>query len=410
MYNQPDKYGHFGIFGGRYAPEVLIPALEEVEKTFEEAKQDPQFEKKFLDLTQNYSGRPTPLYFAKNLTKYFGGAQIYIKREDLNHTGAHKITNALGQGLLVERMGKKRIIAETGAGQHGVATATVGAKLGLETRIYMGIDDIKRQRPNVFWMEQMGAEVFPVIDGMKTLKDAVNSAFRDWITNVKDTHYLLGSALGAHPFPEIVRYFQSIIGKEVRQQIQTQAGRLPDYCIACVGGGSNSIGLFHEFIEEKNIKLIGVEAGGLGVEANKHAARFSGENSNIGIFQGYKSYILQNDDGQIDKTHSVSAGLDYAGIGPEHSYLYETGRVKYTYALDKNVIKALKISMQEEGIIPALESSHAFAETFKLAPTLGKDKIIVVNQSGRGDKDIFIIAEALKDEKWKEFLKTQSST
>ncbi len=408
MYQQPDQYGHFGIFGGRYAPEVLIPALEEVEKSFVEARKDPQFEKDFIDLTQNYSGRPTPLYFAKNLTKHFGGAQIYIKREDLNHTGAHKITNALGQGLLVERMGKKRIIAETGAGQHGVATATVGAKLGLECRIYMGIDDIKRQRPNVFWMEQMGSEVFPVEDGMKTLKDAVNAALRDWITNVGDTHYLLGSALGPHPFPEMVRYFQSVIGKEVKQQIKEQAGKLPDYCIACVGGGSNSIGLFHEFIEDKDVELIGVEAGGLGVEANDHAARFAGKNSGIGIFQGYKSYVLQTEEGQIDKTHSVSAGLDYAGIGPEHSHLYDTGRVKYTYALDEDVIKALKLSMQEEGIIPALESSHAFAHAFKLAPTLSKDKVIVVNQSGRGDKDIFIIAEALKDKKWKDFLKTQS--
>ena len=407
MYNQPDKYGHFGIFGGRYAPEVLIPALEEVEKVFIEAKKDPQFEKDFIDLTQNYSGRPTPLYFAKNLTKHFGGAQIYIKREDLNHTGAHKITNALGQGLLVERMGKKRIIAETGAGQHGIATATVAAKLGLDCRIYMGIDDINRQRPNVFWMEQMGSEVFPVTDGMKTLKDAVNSALRDWITNVEDTHYLLGSALGPHPFPEMVRYFQSVIGKEVKTQIIEQAGRLPDYCIACVGGGSNSIGLFHEFIENKGVELIGVEAGGLGIEANEHAARFAGKNGGIGVFQGYKSYVLQTEDGQIDKTHSVCAGLDYAGIGPEHSHLHDIGRVKYTYALDKEVIEALKLSMNEEGIIPALESAHAFAHAFKLAPTLGKDKIIVVNQSGRGDKDIFIIAEALKDKKWKDFLKTQ---
>lgn len=407
MYNQPDKYGHFGIFGGRYAPEVLIPALEEVEQVFEEAKKDPQFEKDFIDLTHNYSGRPTPLYFAKNLTKHFGGAQIYIKREDLNHTGAHKITNALGQGLLVERMGKKRIIAETGAGQHGVATATVAAKLGLESRIYMGIDDINRQRPNVFWMEQMGSEVFPVTDGMKTLKDAVNSALRDWITNVKDTHYLLGSALGAHPFPEMVRYFQSVIGKEIKTQIQAQTGKLPDYCIACVGGGSNSIGMFHDFIEDKDVELIGVEAGGLGVEENKHAARFAGKNSGVGVFQGYKSYILQDEDGQIDETHSVSAGLDYAGIGPEHSYLHDTGRVKYTYVVDTEVIEALKLSMNEEGIIPALESAHAFAHAFKLAPTLGKDKIIVVNQSGRGDKDIFIIAEALKDEKWKDFLREQ---
>ena len=407
MYNQPDKYGHFGIFGGRYAPEVLIPALEEVEQVFEEAKKDPQFEQDFIDLTHNYSGRPTPLYFAKNLTKLFGGAQIYIKREDLNHTGAHKITNALGQGLLVERMGKKRIIAETGAGQHGVATATVAAKLGLESRIYMGIDDIKRQRPNVFWMEQMGSEVFPVTDGMKTLKDAVNSALRDWITNVKDTHYLLGSALGAHPFPEMVRYFQSVIGKEIKTQIQAQTGRLPDYCIACVGGGSNSIGMFHDFIENKEVELIGVEAGGLGVEENKHAARFAGKNSGVGVFQGYKSYVLQDNEGQIDETHSVSAGLDYAGIGPEHSYLHDNGRVKYTYTLDTDVIAALKLSMHEEGIIPALESAHAFAHAFKLAPTLGKDKIIVVNQSGRGDKDIFIIAEALKDEKWKNFLREQ---
>lgn len=408
MYSQPDAQGHFGIFGGRYAPEVLIPALEEVEKAFLEIQTNPKFEQDFLNLTQNYAGRPTPLYFAENLTKHFGGAKIFIKREDLNHTGAHKITNALGQGLLVKKMGKKRIIAETGAGQHGVATATIAAKLGLECRIYMGADDIKRQRPNVFWMEQMGAEVVSVEEGTKTLKDAVNTALRDWISNIEDTHYLIGSALGPHPFPSMVRYFQSIIGKEVKEQIQAQTGRLPDYCIACVGGGSNAIGLFTEFIEDKNIELIGVEAGGTSIEEGKHAARFAGKNGKVGIFQGFKSYVLENEDGQISKTSSVSAGLDYASVGPEHSLLRDIGRVKYTYVHNDEVLEALKLSMQKEGIIPALESSHAFAHAFKLAPTLDQDKIIVVNQSGRGDKDIFIIAEALGDEKWKEFLKIQS--
>lgn len=408
MYNQPDKYGHFGIFGGRYAPEVLIPALEEVEKAFMEAKDNPEFQQAFLNLTQNYSGRPTPLYYAENLTKHFGGAKIFIKREDLNHTGAHKITNALGQCLLVKKMGKKRIIAETGAGQHGVATATVAAKLGLECRIYMGEEDIKRQRPNVFWMEQMGAEVFPVTEGTKTLKDAVNAALRDWITNVEDTHYLLGSALGPHPFPIMVRNFQSVIGKEVKEQMLSQTGKLPDYCVACVGGGSNAIGLFTDFIEDKSVELIGVEAGGTGIEEGKHAARFAGKNGKVGIFQGFKSYILENEDGQISHTSSVSAGLDYASVGPEHSLLRDMGRVKYTYVHDDEVIEALKLSMEKEGIIPALESSHAFAHAFKLAPTLTKDKTIVINQSGRGDKDIFIIAEALGDKKWKDFLREQS--
>lgn len=408
LYSQPDKYGHFGIFGGRYAPEVLMPALEEVEKAFLEMKDDPEFEKDFLNLTQNYSGRPTPLYFAENLTNHFGGAKIFIKREDLNHTGAHKITNALGQCLLVKRMGKKRIIAETGAGQHGVATATVAAKLGLKCRIYMGEEDIKRQRPNVFWMEQMGAEVFPVTEGTKTLKDAVNAALRDWITNVDDTHYLLGSALGPHPFPMMVRHFQSVIGREVKQQMQTQTGNLPDYCIACVGGGSNAIGLFTDFIEDESVELIGVEAGGTAIEDGKHAARFAGKNAKVGIFQGFKSYVLENEDGQVSHTSSVSAGLDYASVGPEHSLLRDMGRVKYTYVHDDEVIAALKLSMEKEGIIPALESAHAFAHAFKLAATLDKDKTIVVNQSGRGDKDIFIIAEALGDEKWKEFLREQS--
>lgn len=408
------KNGYFGEFGGRYVPEVLLPAIDEAQRVWDEAKNDETFWEEFLYHAKTFIGRPSPLYFAENLTKKLGGGKIYVKREDLNHTGAHKINNALGQALLVKRMGKKRVITETGAGQNGVAVATVCAKFGFDCTVYMGEDDIARQRPNVFWMERLGAKVIPVTSGTKTLKDAVNEALRDWITNVDDTHYMIGSALGAAPFPEMVRDFQKIIGREAKQQLQELEGAnnseiLPDKIIACVGGGSNAIGIFTEFIPENSVELIGVEAGGKGVQTGKHAARFGDHNdASIGIVQGYKSIFLQDEDGQLKHTHSVSAGLDYAGIGPEHAFLQKTGRVKYTNATDIEAIDALKMVMKYEGMIPALESSHAWAEVMKQAPTMKKDEILIINQSGRGDKDIFIVADALADENWFEFLKKKS--
>ena len=403
-----DERGHFGQFGGRYAPEMLLPALETLTASYNDAKSDPKFLAELLDLYKNYDGRPTPLYFAANLTKKLGGAKIYLKNEGLNHTGAHKINHCLGQALLAKRMGKKRLIAETGAGQHGLATATVAAKFGFECAVYMGSIDVARQRPNVFWMEQLGAQVIPVEHGTKRLKDAVTATLQDWIANVDDSYYLLGSALGPHPYPSMVRDFQSIIGLEVKEQLQEQAGRLPDYLIACVGGGSNAIGLFNAFLEDKDVVMIGVEAGGRDVaKIGEHAARLSGD-SQVGIVEGYKSYFLQNHDGQIQPTHSVSAGLDYAGIGPEHATLFEAGRVKYTYATDQEVISAFQLLTKTEGIFPALESAHAVAEVIKLAPTLTADKIIVVNISGRGDKDIFIVGRALGDKRWLEYLRQQA--
>ena len=401
-----DGKGHFGEYGGRYAPEMLIPALEELEREYDKAKRDKEFEKEFVELLNTYAGRPTPLTYASNLTKYLGGAKIYLKNEGLNLSGAHKITHCLGQALLAARMGKKRLIAETGAGQHGVAAATVAAKFGLECVVYMGEVDVARQRPNVFWMEQLGAEVVPVSFGTKTLKDAVNAALKDWITNVKDTHYLLGSTVGPHPFPTINRDFQQVVGIEVREQIKRSEGRLPDYLVACVGGGSNAMGIFYRFLDDKDVRLIGVEAGGRGVKKiGEHAARFVG--GEAGVVEGYKSLFIQDKYGNIEKTHSVSAGLDYPGVGPQLAYLGSIGRVKFEYATDKEVIAAYKLLAKTEGIICALESAHAVAYTIKLAPKLPKDKIIVVNLSGRGDKDIFIVAEALKDKKWKEFLRTK---
>ncbi len=401
-----DRKGHFGSYGGRFAPEMLIPALEELEKAYKEAKKDKNFEKEFLDLLANFAGRPTPLTYVSNLTKKLGGAKIYFKNEGLNITGAHKITHCLGQALLAKRMGKKRIIAETGAGQHGVAAATVAAKFGFSCTVYMGEVDMIRQRPNVFWMQQLGAKVVPVQFGSKTLKDATNAALKDWITNVENTHYLLGSTVGPHPFPTINRDFQSIVGMEVRDQIMKLEGRLPDYMIACVGGGSNSMGLFYRFLDEKAVKLIGVEAGGKGVaKIGGHAARFKG--GETGVVEGYKSIFLQDKYGNLAPTHSVSAGLDYPGIGPQLAYLKEKGRVQFTYATDKEVLDAFKTLAITEGIICALESAHAVAEVIKLAPKLSRDKIIVVNLSGRGDKDIFIVAEALKDKEWKEFIKSR---
>jgi len=389
-----DKFGHFGKYGGRYAPEMLIPALEELEETYNKAKKDKKFKKELLYLFKHYTGRPTPLYLAENLTKKLKGAKIYFKNEGLNLTGAHKITHCLGQALLARRMGKKRLIAETGAGQHGVAAATVAAKFGFECIVYMGEIDMERQKPNVFWMKQLGAKVVPVKFGQKTLKDAVNAALKDWITNVKTSHYLLGSTVGPHPFPTINRDFQSIVGFEVEKQIKELAGRLPDFLIACVGGGSNALGLFYRFLEEEKVKLIGVEAGGKGVEKlGQHAVRFKG--GKPGVVEGYKSIFLQDKDGNILPTSSVSAGLDYPGIGPQLAYLKEKERVKFVYATDKEVIRAFRILCLTEGIIPALESAHAVAYAIKLAPRLSKDKILVVNLSGRGDKDIFIIAKAL---------------
>ena len=405
-----EKY--FGEFGGAYVPEVLLPAIEETQTVWNSVKNDDTFWDEYLYHAKTFIGRPSPLYFAENLTKEIGGGKIYVKREDLNHTGAHKINNALGQALLVKRMGKTRIITETGAGQNGVAVATVCAKFGFDCTVYMGEEDIARQRPNVFWMENLGAKVIPVTSGTKTLKDAVNEALRDWITNVNDTHYMVGSALGPAPFPEMVKEFQKIIGQEAKEQLRVLENNseiLPNKLIACVGGGSNSIGLFADFIADKNVELIGVEAGGDGVETGQHAARFgNAEDAKIGIVQGYKSIFLQTKDGQLRETSSVSAGLDYAGIGPEHAHLQKIGRVKYTNATDIEAISALKTVMKHEGMIPALESSHAWAEALKQAKTMQKDEILIVNQSGRGDKDIFIVADALADEKWFTFLQKKS--
>ena len=387
--NLPDKKGYFGHFGGRFAPETLMPALEELTVAYNAAKKDKAFQKELEHLQQTYIGRPTPLYFAKRLSNQLSGAKIYLKREDLAHTGAHKINNAIGQALLAKRMGKKRLIAETGAGQHGVATATGAAFVGLECEIYMGAVDIQRQSLNVFRMKLLGARVNEVTIGSKTLKDAINEAFRDWTTNVRTTHYVLGTVFGSHPFPMIVRDFQSVIGREAKKQILKAEGRLPDYLIACVGGGSNAIGLFNEFFDD-DVRMIGVEAGGKGIGSGEHAARFAG--GSLGVLQGTKSYLLQDDDGNILDTHSVSAGLDYAAVGPEHAFLKDSGRVRYTYALDDEALSAFELLSRTEGIIPALESCHALAEAVKLAPTLSKDTVIIVNLSGRGDKDVQQVA------------------
>ena len=384
------RKGYFGEYGGRFAPETLVPALDELEAAYNGLKKDREFQRELAHLMKNYVGRPTPLYFAKRLTESLGGAKIYLKREDLAHTGAHKINNALGQALLAKKMGKKRLIAETGAGQHGVATATGAALCGLECEIYMGSDDIARQSLNVFRMKLLGAEVAEVSIGSRTLKDAINEAMRDWTTNVATTHYVLGTVFGPHPFPTIVRDFQSVIGKEAKKQILDEEGRLPDYLIACIGGGSNAMGLFHQFIKDKEVNMIGVEAGGRGIVPGEHAARFAG--GSVGILQGTKSFLLQDDDGNILGTHSVSAGLDYAAVGPEHSFLRDSGRVSYTYATDEEALSAFERLSRTEGIIPALESSHALAEAIKLAPGLSKDKVIIVNLSGRGDKDVQHVA------------------
>jgi tryptophan synthase beta chain len=386
--------GRFGVYGGRYVPETLMAALEELEREYEKAKRDRGFQRRLDELLRTYAGRPTPLFFAQRLTERLRGAKIYLKREDLLHTGAHKINNCLGQGLLAERMGKRRIIAETGAGQHGVATATVCALLGFECVVYMGTEDMRRQELNVFRMRLLGAEVRGVESGSRTLKDAINEAMRDWVTNVRTTHYLLGSVLGAHPYPTMVRDFHKVIGREARAQILKAEGKLPAAIIACVGGGSNSIGIFHEFIKEKRVKLIGVEAGGRGEGLGEHAARFHG--GSPGVLQGTYSYLLQDAAGQVANTHSVSAGLDYPSIGPEHAALYDSGRAEYVSASDAEALEACTLLARTEGIIPALESAHAVVEAIKRAPRMKKSEIVIVNVSGRGDKDIGILRENLK--------------
>jgi tryptophan synthase beta chain len=390
----PDALGHFGPYGGRYVPEILVAPLDQLEAAYDEARADEGFRAELDDLSLRFAGRPTPLYHAKRLSQHLGGAEIYLKREDLLHTGAHKINNCLGQGLLVQRMGKKRIIAETGAGQHGVATAAACALFGFQCIVYMGEEDMRRQSPNVFRMRLMGAEVIGVKSGSRTLKDAISEAMRDWVANFETTHYLLGSALGPHPYPRMVRDFHAVIGQEAKQQFRELTGGLPDVLMACVGGGSNSIGLFHSFLEDESVKMVGVEAGGRGVALGEHAARFSG--GSPGVLHGTYSYLLQDDDGQIALTHSVSAGLDYATVGPEHSWLHDQGRAEYVSCCDDDALEAVKILSSLEGIIPALESAHAVAEAVRRAPD-AKGQTFLVNLSGRGDKDIGIFRENMPD-------------
>ena len=395
--------GYYGEFGGAFIPEILVATFEELVNAFEEARQDSGFWHEFEEVMTHYCGRPTPLTFAENLTTHFGGPRIYIKREDLNHTGAHKANNVMGQGLLVKRMGKKRVIAETGAGQHGVATATMAARLGFQCTIYMGEKDVDRQRPNVFWMERLGAEVVPVRDGSRILKDAINEAFRDWVSNMDDTHYVLGTACGPHPYPEMVSYFQSIIGKEARQQVFEQEGRLPTRVFACAGGGSNALGVFSGFLDD-GVECVAVEAGGKGLDSGSHAARVASRDGKIGVAQGYKTYFLQDSDGQMLETHSVAAGLDYVGVSPILASMAEEGRVRFEAATDHDVLEALSLTMRKEGVIPALESAHAFARAFREAQDMKSGDILLINQSGRGDKDIFTIADAYEDSAWCNFI------
>ncbi len=389
----PDEHGHFGIFGGRFVAETLMPLILDLEKAYNAAKVDPSFRAELDYFLEHYVGRPSPLYYAERLTEHFGGAKIYLKREELNHTGAHKINNCMGQILLAKRMGKKRIIAETGAGQHGVATATVAARFGLPCTIYMGKTDIERQSPNVFRMKLLGAEVIPVTSGSQTLKDAMNEALRDWVTQVEDTFYIIGTVAGPHPYPAMVRDFQAVIGNEAKAQILKAEGRLPDTLVACVGGGSNAIGLFYPFLDDREVAIDAVEAAGLGLESGKHAASLA--KGRPGVLHGNRTYLLQDDDGQIIEAHSISAGLDYPGIGPEHSWLHDIGRVNFVSATDQEALDAFQLCTRLEGIIPALESSHALAHVARIAPKLPKDHIILVNLSGRGDKDIFTVAKAL---------------
>jgi tryptophan synthase beta chain len=399
--------GYYKGFGGAYLPEVLVATFDELDEIFQEAKNDPSFWQEYMNIMSTYSCRPTPLTFAGNLTRHFGGALIYIKREDLNHTGAHKVNNVMGQGLLVKRMGKTRVIAETGAGQHGVATATMAARFGFKCTIYMGEVDVQRQRPNVFWMERLGADVVTVREGTRILKDAINESFRDWVTNMDTTHYVLGTACGPHPFPEMVSFFQSIVGEEARRQILEIEGRLPARIYACVGGGSNALGVFKNFIDDP-VELVGVVAGGKGLTSGQHAARLSSQDGSVGVAQGYKTYFLQDEDGQMKETHSVAAGLDYIGVSPILAHLAESGRVRFEATTDHEVIDALALTIKKEGLIPALESAHAFAQAFKEASTLSETDIILINQSGRGDKDIFTIADAFADTGWREFIKKKA--
>ena len=393
----PDDHGHFGLFGGRYVAETLMPLILDLEQAYNEAKSDPAFQAELDSLNAHYSGRPSPLYFAERLTEHLGGAKIYFKRDELNHTGSHKINNCLGQIQLAKRMGKTRIIAETGAGQHGVAVATVAARFGLPCEIYMGATDIERQKPNVFRMRLLGAKVNPVTSGSGTLKDAMNDALRDWVANVHDTFYIIGTVAGPHPYPAMVRDFQSVIGKETREQMIEREGRLPDTLVACIGGGSNAMGLFHPFLDDRSVKIYGVEAGGHGLDVpNGHAASMTG--GEPGVLHGNRTYLLQDDDGQILEGHSISAGLDYPGVGPEHSWLKDSGRVTYVAVTDNEALAAFQICTKLEGIIPALEPSHALAHVQKIAPQLSKDNLLVMNMCGRGDKDIFAVAEHLSME------------
>ena len=404
----PNTSGYYGDYGGKFIPEILTTTFDELIEAFQEAKADPKFWKEYVNVMQTYSCRPTPVTRLDNFSELLGGRfEIYCKREDLNHTGAHKANNVMGQGLLVKRMGKSRVIAETGAGQHGVATATMAARFGLDCVIYMGALDVERQRPNVFWMEQLGAEVISVTDGTATLKDAINAAMRDWAESMENTHYVLGTTCGPHPFPEMVSYFQSLIGEESKTQMQEQAGRFPDRVYACVGGGSNASGIFLPFLEDEEVSLVGVEAGGHGIETGEHAARFAG--GSVGIAQGYKTYFFQNTEGQMQHTHSIAAGLDYIGVSPILSHLHDQGRVRFCASDDDSVIEATKLLIRREGIIPALESSHAFAGLIGEADQIGDGEIILVNLSGRGDKDIFNIAEAMQDEKWQQFIREKAS-
>ena len=391
----PDDDGHFGIFGGRYVAETLMPLILEVEKTYDNIKEDPSFQKDVENYLNDFVGRPSPLFYARRLTKHLGGAKIYFKREDLNHTGAHKVNNCIGQILVAQRMGKKRIIAETGAGMHGVATATVCALFDIPCTIYMGTTDIERQAPNVSRMKLLGAEIVPVTSGSSTLKDAMNDALRDWVANVDDTYYLIGTVAGPHPYPTMVRDFQSVIGKETRSQIFNKEGRLPDSLVACIGGGSNAIGLFHPFLDDESVRVIGVEAAGEGIETGKHAASLSA--GMPGVLHGNRTYLLQDQDGQINEAHSISAGLDYPGVGPEHAWLHDIGRVEYVSVTDKEAVSAFQLTTKTEGIIPALESAHAVAHAVKIAGELPKDHIMIINMSGRGDKDIDAVAQHLRE-------------
>ena len=402
------REGYFGEYGGVFLPEILHGTIQELQQCFRVCKNDESFWSEYMEILKNYSGRPTPITYLPNLSKKLGGAQIYVKRDDLNHTGSHKINNVIGQGLLCKRLGKRRVIAETGAGQHGFATATMAARFGLDCTIYMGEVDVARQRPNVFWMENLGAKVVSVKDGQKTLKDAINECMRDWVSNMADTHYVLGTACGPHPFPEMVSWFQSVIGIEARDQLQELTGSLPNRVYACVGGGSNAIGIFQGFLDHDSVELIGCEAGGLGAGSNLHAARLAYNDASVGVAQGFKTYFLQNEQGNMRKTHSIAAGLDYIGINPIFAYLWEAGKVRFEAATDEEVKEALRLTMRSEGLIPALETAHAFVLAIREAPKMGRNEIILINQSGRGDKDIFTIADALDDREWKSFINEKS--